>query len=74
MNLEPLRFELPHLQVAGLRIADLRAGKFPAGGDELWRDNLEAAAASWAGPPPAPPMAQGPFTGLSRRSSFQRSR
>jgi peptidoglycan L-alanyl-D-glutamate endopeptidase CwlK len=57
LNLEPLNFELPHLQLAGLRIADLRAGKFPAGGDELWRENLEAAAASWAGPPPAPPMA-----------------
>jgi len=28
-GLEPLSFELPHLQLAGLKIADLKAGKLP---------------------------------------------
>lgn len=29
LGLEPLSFELPHLQVAGLKIADLKAGRLP---------------------------------------------
>ena len=56
LGLEPLSFELPHLQVAGLKIANLRAGKFPRGGDDSWRDNLEAAAIGWNGLPAAPPL------------------
>jgi peptidoglycan LD-endopeptidase CwlK len=56
LGLEPLKFETPHLQVAGLKIGDLHAGKFPDGGDGSWRDNLEAAIVSWTGQPPAPPI------------------
>jgi peptidoglycan LD-endopeptidase CwlK len=56
-GLEPLSFEAPHLQVAGLLIEDLRLAKFPPGGDDSWRDNLEAAIVSWTGTPPGPPMA-----------------
>lgn len=29
LGLEPLSFELPHLQLAGLKIADLKAGRLP---------------------------------------------
>src|SRR3990167_8385956 len=29
LGLEPLSWELPHLQLAGLRISDLRSGKLP---------------------------------------------
>jgi peptidoglycan LD-endopeptidase CwlK len=29
LDLEPLSFELPHLQLGGLRIQDLRAGRLP---------------------------------------------
>lgn len=56
LGLEPLSFEMPHLQVAGLRLADLRAGHFPEGGDDLWHSNLEAAIISWGGNPAAPPL------------------
>lgn len=56
LGLEPLSFETPHLQVAGLKIGDLHAGKFPDGGDDSWHDNLEAAIVSWTGQPPAPPI------------------
>lgn len=57
VGLEPLSFETPHLQVAGLLIDDLRKGKFPADGDDSWRTNLEGAIISWSGTPPAPPIA-----------------
>jgi hypothetical protein len=56
-GLEPLKFETPHLQVKGLKLADLKAGKFPAHGDDSWRDNLEGAIISWREEPAAPPMA-----------------
>lgn len=44
LGLEPLSFELPHLQLAGLRIEDLVAGKYPGGGDATWEAGLRAAA------------------------------
>jgi D-alanyl-D-alanine carboxypeptidase len=56
-GLEKLGFEAPHLQVSGLKLADLQAGKFPPHGDDSWRDNLEGAVISWHGEPAAPPMA-----------------
>jgi peptidoglycan L-alanyl-D-glutamate endopeptidase CwlK len=36
LGLEPLPFEMPHLQVAGLTIKDLAAGHYPPGGDATW--------------------------------------
>lgn len=54
VGLEPLSWEAPHLQVAGLRLADLQRGVYPDGGDDTWRDNLEAAAIGWHGEPEAP--------------------
>jgi peptidoglycan L-alanyl-D-glutamate endopeptidase CwlK len=54
-GLEPLSWELPHLQMAGLKISELRGGDYPAGGDDSWAENLEAAIAGWAGTPAPPP-------------------
>ena len=45
-RLEPLSIEQPHLQLAGLRLVDLRSGRLPVGGDESWTRNLSAAAAA----------------------------
>jgi|SRR5579862_3518884 len=56
VGLEGLSFEMPHLQVAGLTLRALQAGKFPAAGDDLWWNNVEAAAISWSGVPAAPGM------------------
>jgi peptidoglycan L-alanyl-D-glutamate endopeptidase CwlK len=54
-GLESLSWELPHLQLDGLKLSDLRAGRYPAGGDETWAEKLEEAIVSWAGAQPAPP-------------------
>jgi len=54
VGLEPLSWEKPHLQVAGLELKNLQKGLYPDGGDEPWMDNLEAAAISWQGSPGAP--------------------
>jgi peptidoglycan L-alanyl-D-glutamate endopeptidase CwlK len=40
-GLEPLSFEQPHLQVAGLKLAAIKTGSLPAG-DETWARNLSA--------------------------------
>jgi len=50
-----LDFETPHLQLAGLSSNALRAGVYPAGGDEAWVENLAAAVKGWKGKPAAPP-------------------
>ena len=49
-GLEPLSWEKPHLQCVGLDIDDLQAGRYPAGGDASWAENLAATIAGWAGP------------------------
>lgn len=54
-GLEPLSWELPHLQIAGLTIEGLKAGHYPDGGDETWAENLEANIAGWSGSRAAPP-------------------
>jgi peptidoglycan L-alanyl-D-glutamate endopeptidase CwlK len=47
LGLEPLRFEMPHLQVAGLRIQELAAGKYPDEGDASWEAAVKNARESW---------------------------
>ncbi len=47
LGLEPLSFEMPHLQLAGLHILDLEAGKYPDGGDATWKAAVQSAAADW---------------------------
>ena len=57
LGLEPLKFELPHLQIAKLKIADLKAGRFPAGGDDAWTSNFQVAIRSWSGVQTGPSFA-----------------
>jgi peptidoglycan L-alanyl-D-glutamate endopeptidase CwlK len=54
-GLEPLGWEAPHLQLSGLPIADLQAGRYPEGGDLSWAECLESAIISWTGMPSSPP-------------------
>lgn len=54
-GLEPLSWELPHLQMSGLDIDDLGRGRYPDGGDHAWAENLARAIAGWRSPPAAPP-------------------
>lgn len=58
VGLEPLSWEWPHLQLANVSLADLRAGQYPEGGDEQWSMNLNAAIKSWRGRPAAPPLSR----------------
>lgn len=55
-GLKALSFELPHLQLQDLSLADLRAGRYPEGGDASWADNLAEAITEWpgGGAPPIP--------------------
>tara|TARA_R110002126_G_scaffold43555_24_gene124965 strand:+ start:5158 stop:5925 length:768 start_codon:yes stop_codon:yes gene_type:complete len=56
VGLEPLSWELPHLQLKGQQLAGLMAGHYPSGGDSDWADNLRQTIRNWQGQPPAPPM------------------
>ena len=55
-GLERLGFETPHLQLAGLKMAELMDGDWPEGGDESWAANVSAAINRWTGTPAAPPL------------------
>ncbi|SNY56842.1 D-alanyl-D-alanine carboxypeptidase [Arsukibacterium tuosuense] len=55
-GLQPLSWELPHLQLQNLTLAQLKSGHYPAGGDSDWAENLHQAIISWRGAPPAPPL------------------
>lgn len=55
-GLEPLSFEMPHVQLAGTSTAALRAGRYPAGGDDAWSNHLAHAIYAWQGTPAAPPQ------------------
>lgn len=56
LGLERLKFETPHLQLAGWSSARLRSGELPAGGDRSWAENLLATAREWRGNPAAPDL------------------
>jgi len=56
VGLEYLSWEKPHLQLRNLSAGSLMAGKYPAGGDSDWAENLEAAIYSWTGRPQSPPV------------------
>jgi peptidoglycan LD-endopeptidase CwlK len=54
-GLEPLSWEKPHLQLADTGLKDLRAGRFPPGGDDSWAAAVTASVERWPqGAPPAP--------------------
>jgi hypothetical protein len=50
-------------KVAGIKLDDLIAGRYPEG-DQSWADNLSRTISNWAGEPAAPPA---PVTGLEQR-------
>ncbi|HEY4941495.1 MAG TPA: M15 family metallopeptidase [Rhizomicrobium sp.] len=39
--------DLPHIELKGVKLDDLRAGKYPTGGDAAWADNLTSAINRW---------------------------
>lgn len=57
-GLEPLSFEKPHVQLAGLRASQLLSGEVPGPGDETWYDNFATAVRRWTGgqKPPLPEL------------------
>jgi peptidoglycan L-alanyl-D-glutamate endopeptidase CwlK len=60
-GLEPLSWEMPHLQITGTSASELQQGLYPPFGDDDWADNLEAAILSWPGnAPPRPKVAERP--------------
>lgn len=56
VELEPISWELPHLQQKDQRLAQLQAGHYPADGDSSWAENLQQAIIDWRGNPIAPPV------------------
>lgn len=60
-GLEPLSWELPHLQMQGMQLAQLRGGSYPPNGDTDWAENLQQAITSWHGTPAAPPLPTAQF-------------
>jgi peptidoglycan L-alanyl-D-glutamate endopeptidase CwlK len=58
-GLQPLSWELPHLQMAGLRLSDLQNGRYPAGGGDNWAEHLDGQIAGWSGPQDPPPSPEG---------------
>lgn len=53
-GLEPLSFELPHIQLSGLMLEQFRLGHYPAGGDAEWGQNLASEIRVWSGTEKAP--------------------
>ena len=56
VDLKPLSWELPHLQLKDLTLEDLRQGRYPEDGDEFWAENLTNNIELWRGMPAAPPQ------------------
>ena len=54
LDLKPLSWEKPHLQIAGLSNESLNHSQFPPDGDIDWATNLESTIYSWDGQPSAP--------------------
>jgi peptidoglycan L-alanyl-D-glutamate endopeptidase CwlK len=55
-GLQPISWEAPHLELAGTGLTALRGGRYPAGGDASWADNLAQMIYSWSSSPAAPPL------------------
>lgn len=47
VDLEPLKFEAPHVQLAGTDPQSLAAGDYPVGGDSSWSAWLDAQIHAW---------------------------
>lgn len=61
-GLEPLTFEMPHLQLAGIDLGRLKTGGYPPGGDLAWAEWLEGQVYGWSGNPAAPPVPEDTLT------------
>jgi hypothetical protein len=55
-GLQPLSWELPHLQMQGLSVSQLQRGIYPDSGDSSWAENLQHTINNWNSLPAAPPM------------------
>jgi peptidoglycan L-alanyl-D-glutamate endopeptidase CwlK len=55
-GLASISWEAPHLELAGVTLAQLQGGEYPDGCDETWAERLVAALYGWAGTPPSPPL------------------
>ncbi len=53
-GLEPLSFELPHVQLKGIRASQLLSGEEPGDGDQSWEENFVAAINRWPRDPRPP--------------------
>jgi peptidoglycan L-alanyl-D-glutamate endopeptidase CwlK len=53
--------ESPHIQLPGITVAQLMAGKYPDGGDEAWASRLTELIENWSGATKAPPKPQVEF-------------
>ncbi|MCP5086394.1 MAG: hypothetical protein GY952_06290 [Rhodobacteraceae bacterium] len=64
-GLEPLSFEMPHVQLVGVRTSQLLSGEEPGAGDESWTDNFAQAVARWpdSRKPPLPAGVERPTFG-----------
>jgi peptidoglycan L-alanyl-D-glutamate endopeptidase CwlK len=51
VGLESVKFERPHVQLAGIKLSDLLAGKYPDGGDSSWANNLAHEVNTWGRSP-----------------------
>jgi peptidoglycan L-alanyl-D-glutamate endopeptidase CwlK len=58
-GLEPLSWELPHVQLIGTSFARLLSGDYPDNGDETWNAALSASIKRWTGSPKPPLPDQG---------------
>ena len=50
LDLEPLSFEMPHVQLRGSSISHLKRGVYPVGGDASWEAWLEGQIEGWGTP------------------------
>ena len=53
-GLEPLSFELPHVQLKGIRASQFLSGEEPGDGDTSWEENFVAALNRWPREPKPP--------------------
>lgn len=56
VGLVPLSWERPHVQMEGVSLDELRAGRYPPGGNRAWAENLAQEIMTWNDSPPAPPL------------------
>jgi peptidoglycan L-alanyl-D-glutamate endopeptidase CwlK len=55
-GLKSISWEAPHLELAGVTLAQLQRGEYPDGGDESWAAHLVEVLYGWTGTPPSPPL------------------